>query len=42
MKVISTKIPDVKVIMPDIFEDDRGYFFESFNQKNFNEAIGSK
>jgi len=42
MKVISTKIPDVKVIMPDIFKDDRGYFFESFNQKNFNEAIGSK
>ena len=42
MKVISTKIPDVKVITPDIFKDDRGYFFESFNQKNFNEAIGSK
>ena len=42
MKVISTKIPDVKVIMPDIFEDNRGYFFESFNQKNFNEAIGSR
>ena len=42
MKVISTKIPDVKVIMPDIFKDDRGYFFESFNQKNFNEAIGSR
>ena len=42
MKVISTKIPDVKVIMPDIFKDDRGYFFESFNQKNFNKAIGSK
>lgn len=42
MKVISTKIPDVKVIIPDIFEDNRGYFFESFNQKNFNEAIGSR
>ena len=42
MKVISTKIPDVKVIIPDIFEDNRGYFFESFNQKNFNQAIGSK
>ena len=41
MKVISTKIPDVKIIMPDIFKDDRGYFFESFNQKNFEEAIGS-
>ena len=42
MKVISTKIPDVKLITPDIFEDERGYFFESFNQNNFNEAIGSR
>ena len=42
MKIISTKIPDVKVITPNIFEDERGYFFESFNQKDFNEAIGSR
>jgi dTDP-4-dehydrorhamnose 3,5-epimerase len=42
MKVISKKIPDIKVITPDIHEDDRGYFFESFNQRKFSEAIGSR
>ena len=40
MKVISLKIPDVKLIEPDVFEDERGFFYESFNQKKFNEAIG--
>ena len=40
MKVTSLKIPDVKLIEPDVFEDERGFFYESFNQQNFNEAIG--
>jgi dTDP-4-dehydrorhamnose 3,5-epimerase len=40
MKVTSLKIPDVKLIEPDVFEDERGFFFESFNQQKFNEAIG--
>ena len=40
MKVTSLKIPDVKLIEPDVFEDERGFFYESFNQKKFNEAIG--
>ena len=40
MKVTSLKIPDVKLIEPDVFEDKRGFFFESFNQQKFNEAIG--
>ena len=40
MKVIPTKIPDVLIIEPKIFEDERGYFFESFNQKSFNDATG--
>jgi len=40
MKVTDTKIPDVKVIEPRVFEDERGFFFESFNQANFNKAIG--
>ena len=40
MKAISLKIPDVKLIEPDVFEDERGFFFESFNQQKFNEAIG--
>ena len=40
MKVTDTKIPDVKVIEPTVFEDERGFFFESFNQKKFEQAIG--
>ena len=40
MKVTDTKIPDVKIIEPTVFEDERGFFFESFNQKKFEEAIG--
>jgi len=40
MKVTDTKIPDVKIIEPTVFEDERGYFFESFNHKKFEEAIG--
>ena len=39
MKVTSLKIPDVKLIEPDVFEDERGFLYESFNQKKFNEAI---
>ena len=35
MKVITTTIPDVKVIEPHVFEDDRGFFFESYNLKDF-------
>jgi dTDP-4-dehydrorhamnose 3,5-epimerase len=40
MKVTPLKISDVKLIEPDVFEDERGFFYESFNQKKFNEAIG--
>lgn len=40
MNVIPTKIPDVLIIEPKVFGDDRGFFFESFNQKVFNEATG--
>lgn len=40
MKVTNTKIPDVKIIEPTVFEDERGFFFESFNHKKFEEAIG--
>ena len=42
MKVTTLKIPDVMLFEPDIFTDERGYFFESFNQKKFNKLIGSK
>lgn len=40
MKITALKIPDVRLIEPEVFKDDRGYFFESFNQKKFNETIG--
>lgn len=40
MKASATKIPDVLIIEPKVFGDDRGFFFESFNQKAFNEATG--
>ena len=38
MKVTSLAIPEVKVIEPQVFEDDRGLFFESFNRRQL-EAI---
>jgi dTDP-4-dehydrorhamnose 3,5-epimerase len=40
LKVTPTAIPDVLVIEPKVFGDSRGFFFESFNQKAFNEATG--
>lgn len=40
MKVISTAIPDVLIIAPKVFEDERGFFYESFHQNAFNEATG--
>ena len=40
MKVTSCAIADVLLIEPKVFGDDRGFFFESFNQKAFNEATG--
>jgi len=42
MKVTDTKIPDVKLIEPTVFEDERGFFFESFNHRKFEEAVGRK
>ncbi len=38
MKVTPLNIPDVLLIEPKAFGDERGFFFESFNQKAFNEA----
>lgn len=40
MKAIDTAIPDVKIIEPTVFADDRGFFFESFNKAKFEAAIG--
>ena len=38
MKIIETKIPGLLLIEPRVFEDPRGYFFESYNRKEFLEA----
>jgi dTDP-4-dehydrorhamnose 3,5-epimerase len=40
MIVIPTEIPDVFILEPKIFSDGRGFFFESFNAKVFEQAIG--
>lgn len=40
MKITPLRIPDVKLIEPDVFEDERGFFYESFNQQKFKETIG--
>ena len=40
MNATPLKIPDVKLIEPEVFEDERGFFYESFNQHKFNQAIG--
>lgn len=40
MKVIPTAIPDVLIIEPQVYRDERGFFFESFNRRNFAELLG--
>ena len=40
MNVIATELPDVLVIEPRVFGDERGFFFESFNLKSFREKTG--
>ena len=41
MNFIKTEIPEVIIIEPTVFGDDRGYFLESYNKKAFQENIGS-
>ena len=40
MNVIPTAIPDVLIIEPKVFGDERGFFFESFNRRRFAELVG--
>lgn len=40
MKFIKTEIPEVVIIAPKIWKDDRGYFFESFKKELFDSEIG--
>lgn len=39
MNIIKTEIPDLVVIEPRVFGDHRGYFFESFSERDFNENV---
>lgn len=42
MEILSTNIPDVLSIDPNVYGDDRGFFFESFNQKVWEKKTGLK
>ena len=42
MKVIDTKIPELKIIEPEVFGDERGFFMETWQQKKFEELVTSK
>jgi dTDP-4-dehydrorhamnose 3,5-epimerase len=42
MKVINTSIPDVKIIEPSVFGDERGFFMETWNQTKFGELVTGK
>lgn len=40
MQVHDAPLPGIKIIEPTVFGDERGFFHESFNQKNFEQAVG--
>ncbi|MGB6298418.1 MAG: dTDP-4-dehydrorhamnose 3,5-epimerase [Rivularia sp. (in: cyanobacteria)] len=42
MKIISAEIPDILILEPQIFYDNRGFFFEAFNLKKFTNKTGIK
>lgn len=39
MNIIKTAIEGLVILEPQLFKDDRGYFFESFNQREFEEKV---
>ena len=41
MEVIKTAIDGVLIIEPRVFKDSRGYFFESFSKREFDEKVGA-
>jgi len=42
MNIINTAIADIKIIEPKVFGDERGFFYESFSQRLFDEAVGHR
>ncbi|MCV2958259.1 dTDP-4-dehydrorhamnose 3,5-epimerase family protein, partial [Escherichia coli] len=41
MKIANTKLDGLLVIEPTVYEDERGFFYESYNEKKFMETIGA-
>ena len=42
MNIITTKIPDIFLVEPKVFGDDRGFFYESFNERTWQNLTGQK
>lgn len=42
MNIVTTALPEVLIMEPKVFGDDRGFFFESFNARQFEDATGLK
>jgi len=42
MKITATDLPEVMLIEPKVFRDNRGFFYESFNQNSFDASVGQK
>jgi dTDP-4-dehydrorhamnose 3,5-epimerase len=42
MNIVSTAIPDILIIEPKVFEDERGFFYESFNEDKFISLTGTE
>jgi dTDP-4-dehydrorhamnose 3,5-epimerase len=40
MKITPTNLPEVLILEPQVFGDERGFFMESYNRRTFNEAVG--
>ena len=39
MEIIKTPIPDLLIVRPKVFEDARGYFYETYNEKSKNQCL---
>jgi len=42
MNISKTELEDILIIQPKVFEDERGYFYESFKKSTFEEAVGKE
>jgi len=42
MRILDTSLPDVKILEPEVYGDARGFFFESYNQRRFDQVLGRR